>query len=56
MNCELNPAVFDDIKNALEAVGLGSYVAGMITGLLLAAPLAWLISEAWHYYQSRRAA
>lgn len=56
MKCEINPAVFDDVKNALEAVGLWSYVAGMLTGLLLAAPLAWLISEAWHYYQSWRAA
>lgn len=55
MNCELNPAVFDDIKNALEA-GLWSYVAGILTGLLLAASLAWLISEVWHYNQSWRAA
>lgn len=56
MKCELNPAVFDDIKNALEAVGLWPYVAGILTGLLLAASLAWLISEAWHYYQSWGAA
>lgn len=53
MNCEINPAMFKDIQTALESVGIMSYCAGALTGLLLAAPLAWVVSELWAMYRQR---
>lgn len=53
MNCEINPAMFKDIQTVLESVGIMSYCAGALTGLLLAAPLAWMVSVLWAMYRQR---
>lgn len=53
--CEYDPAMLQDVQAVLESVGFWSYGAGLLTGLLLAAPLAWIVSEVWRWYQMRGA-
>lgn len=49
MNCEINPAIFDDMVTAIETVSIPYFVAGMITG----AAALYLFSQILYF---RRAA
>lgn len=43
MNCEINPAIFDDIAQGIEAVALPCFIGGMITG----AAFLYLVAQLW---------
>lgn len=47
MNCEINPAIFDDIAQAIEAVALPYFIGGMITG----AASLYLVAQLWFFWR-----
>lgn len=49
MNCELNPAIIDEIVMAIETVAIPYFLAGMITG----AGAVYLVAQIWHYRRAR---
>lgn len=49
MNCELNPAIIDDVVTAIETVAIPYFLAGMITGV----GAVYLVAPIWHYLRAR---
>lgn len=49
MNCEINPAIFDEMVTAIETVSIPYFVAGMITG----AAVLYLVAQIWYYRRAR---
>lgn len=45
MDCELNPAIINDIVTAIETVAIPYFLAGMIAG----AGAVYLVAQIWHY-------
>lgn len=49
MDCELNPAIFDDIVSVIETVAIPYFLFGMLTG----AGAVYLVAQIWHYRRAR---